>query len=187
LLPDSGHIQEEDAAFANRHGFSKHAPALPLYTRQDALDCLPQIKAMHKAFQPIPGWRATLERRGHILGACSVMLEVAGRRILFSGDLGRPDDTIMFPPDPAPAADTVLIESTYGDRQHPSENLMAELGPALHKLPRAVAWRLYRCLPWAAPRPYAARHCPTQGQRTGAPRIAHFSGQPDGSPHDAPV
>jgi metallo-beta-lactamase family protein len=136
LLPDSGHIQEEDAAFANRHGLSKHAPALPLYTRQDALDCLSLIKMvqMHKAFQPIPGWRATLSGAGHILGAASVLLEVAGRRILFSGDLGRPDDTIMFPPDPAPAADTVLVESTYGDRQHPSENLMAELGPALHKL-----------------------------------------------------
>ncbi len=136
LLPDSGHIQEEDAAFANRHGFSKHAPALPLYTRQDALDCLPFIKAtkMGSTFQPIPGWRVTLSSAGHILGACSLLLAVAGRRILFSGDLGRPDDSIMFPPDPAPAADTVLIESTYGDRQHPADNLLAELAPALHRV-----------------------------------------------------
>lgn len=136
LLPDSGHIQEEDAAFANRHGFSKHAPALPLYTRQDALDCLPLIKAvdMGKTFQPIPGWRITFSSAGHILGASSVLLEVAGRRILFSGDLGRPDDSLMFPPDRPPSADTVLIESTYGDRLHPAENLLAELGPALHKL-----------------------------------------------------
>lgn len=136
LLPDSGHIQEEDAAFANRHGFSKHAPALPLYTRQDALDCLPLIHAtkMGSTFQPIPGWRATYHSAGHILGACSVLLAVAGRRILFSGDLGRPDDTIMFPPDPAPAADTVLIESTYGDRQHPADNLLAELAPSLHRV-----------------------------------------------------
>ncbi len=136
LLPDSGHIQEEDAAFANRHGFSKHAPALPLYTRQDALDCLPLIKSvdMGKTFQPIPGWRVTFSPAGHILGAASVLLEVAGRRILFSGDLGRPDDSIMYPPAPPPVADTVLIESTYGDRQHPTENLVDELGPALHKL-----------------------------------------------------
>ena len=136
LLPDSGHIQEEDAAFANRHGFSKHAPALPLYTRQDALDCLPLIKAVDtgKTFQPIPGWRVTFSPAGHILGAASVLLEVAGRRILFSGDLGRPDDSIMYPPAPPPAADTVLIESTYGDRQHPAENLVDELGVALHKL-----------------------------------------------------
>lgn len=136
LLPDSGHIQEEDAAFANRHGFSKHAPALPLYTRQDALDCLPLLKTIDfgQTFQPIPGWRATFSPAGHILGAASVLLEVAGRRILFSGDLGRPDDLIMNPPAEAPAADTVLIESTYGDREHPKEDVLAELGPVLQKL-----------------------------------------------------
>jgi metallo-beta-lactamase family protein len=136
LLPDSGHIQEEDAAFANRKGFSRHTPALALYTRQDALDCLPNIRAAawHRTFQPIQGWRATLSPAGHILGASSVLLEVAGRRILFSGDLGRSDDTLMNPPDAAPAADTVLIESTYGDRNHPAENLPGELAPALHRL-----------------------------------------------------
>ena len=136
LLPDSGHIQEEDAEFANRHGFSKHAPALPLYTRQDALDCLPLLKTIEfgKTFQPIPGWRATFTPAGHILGAASVLLEVAGRRILFSGDLGRPDDLIMNPPASAPAADTVLIESTYGDRTHPTEDVIGELGPVLQKL-----------------------------------------------------
>ncbi|NDP37179.1 MAG: MBL fold metallo-hydrolase [Rhodoferax sp.] len=136
LLPDSGHIQEEDAAFANRHGFSKHAPALPLYTRQDALDCLPRLKAVDfgKTFQPIPGWRATFSSAGHILGAASVLLEVAGRRILFSGDLGRPDDLIMNPPANAPNADTVLIESTYGDREHPKEDVLDELAPALQRL-----------------------------------------------------
>ncbi|WP_394755745.1 MBL fold metallo-hydrolase [Rhodoferax sp.] len=136
LLPDSGHIQEEDAAFANRAGFSKHAPALPLYTRQDALDCLPRLKAVDlgTTFQPIPGWRATFSTAGHILGAASVLLEVAGRRILFSGDLGRPDDLIMNPPANAPAADTVLIESTYGDRQHPHEDVLGELAPALQRL-----------------------------------------------------
>ena len=136
LLPDSGHLQEEDADFANRHGFSKHAPALPLYTRHDALDCLPRIKTMApgKMFQPIPGWHATFSTAGHILGAASILLEVAGRRILFSGDLGRPDDLIMNPPDRPPAADTVLIESTYGDREHPKEDVLAELGPALNKL-----------------------------------------------------
>lgn len=136
LLPDSGHIQEEDAAFANRHGFSQHEPALPLYTRQDALDCLPLLKVVDfdRTFAPIPGWRATFSPAGHILGAASVLLEVAGRRLLFSGDLGRPDDLIMSPPSDAPAADTVLIESTYGDRTHPKEEILAELGPALQKL-----------------------------------------------------
>ncbi len=136
LLPDSGHIQEEDAAFANRHGFSKHAPALPLYTRKDALACLKLIRQhdFSHSFEPIKGWRATFLRAGHILGAASLLLEVAGRRILFSGDLGRTDDFIMNPPDRAPAADTVVIESTYGDRTHPKEDVLAELGPALHRL-----------------------------------------------------
>lgn len=136
LWPDSGHIQEEDAAFANRHGFSKHAPALPLYTRQDALDALPLLKAVEfgKIITPIPGWKATFSPAGHILGASSILLQVAGRRILFSGDLGRPDDLVMSPPDEAPQADTVLIESTYGDRIHPREDVLAELAPALQRV-----------------------------------------------------
>lgn len=136
LLPDSGHIQEEDAEFANRQKFSKHAPALPLYTRQDALDALPLIKtvAFGKTFSPIRGWKASFSPAGHILGAASVLLEVAGRRILFSGDLGRPDDLLMSPPQNAPQADTVLIESTYGDRTHPHEDMLAELAPALQRV-----------------------------------------------------
>ena len=136
LLPDSGHLQEEDASFANRHGTSKHSPALPLYTRQDALNCQNLIKAhpFGQTFEPIPGWRVSFTQAGHILGASSVLLELAGRRILFSGDLGRPDDSIMNAPDAPPAADTVLIESTYGDRTHPAENLEAELAPALKRL-----------------------------------------------------
>jgi glyoxylase-like metal-dependent hydrolase (beta-lactamase superfamily II) len=117
LLPDSGHIQEEDAEFANRHGFSKHAPAMPLYTRQDALDCLPHIKAvaLHHAFSPAPGWKVTLQSAGHILGACSVLVEVAGRRLLFSGDLGRPDDTLMNPPEDAPQADIEIENCLRAD------------------------------------------------------------------------
>jgi metallo-beta-lactamase family protein len=136
LLPDSGHLQEEDAAFANRHGFSKHSPAQPLYTRQDAVNCLPLIhpRAFTQVFEPLPGWRTTFFHAGHILGAASVLIEVAGHRVLFSGDLGRTDDLMFNPPDRAPAADTVLIESTYGDREHPKEHLLAELGPALHRL-----------------------------------------------------
>lgn len=136
LWPDSGHIQEEDAAFANRHGFSKHAPALPLYTRQDALDALPLLKAVEfdKTINLMPGWKASFSSAGHILGASSILLEVAGRRILFSGDLGRPDDLVMSPPDDAPQADTVLIESTYGDSVHPREDIPAELSPALQRV-----------------------------------------------------
>lgn len=136
LLPDSGHLQEEDAAFANRHGFSKHSPALPLYTEQDARDSLKYFRTAHmgEPFEPIRGWRATFIHAGHILGASSLLLEVGGRRILFSGDLGRDDDFLMNPPVRPPAADAVVVESTYGDREHPEEDLLAELGPALQRV-----------------------------------------------------
>lgn len=136
LLPDSGHLQEEDAAFLNRHKLSKHETALPLYSRDDALAALQQFQAhdLGRPFSPIKGWRVTLSSAGHILGACSVLVEVAGRRLLFSGDLGRPDDLIMSPPEPAPGADTVLIESTYGDRLHPREDLLVELADALRRV-----------------------------------------------------
>ena len=135
LLPDSGHIQEADADFANRHGFSKHAPALPLYTESDAMRCLKQIRtvALGRSFEPLPEWKAQFFGAGHILGAASVLLEVGGRRIVFSGDLGRPDDVLMLPPETPPAADTVVIESTYGNREHPKDDVFAELGPALQR------------------------------------------------------
>ncbi len=133
LLPDSGHIQEADADFANRHGTSKHSPALPLYTEDDAIRSLKLLRTvpMGQAFEPLKGWVAHFSGAGHILGAASVLLEVGGRRILFSGDLGRPDDALMRPPEPPPAADAVVCESTYGDRVHPVEDLLGELGPAL--------------------------------------------------------
>lgn len=136
LLPDSGHLQEEDASFLNRHQLSRHQPALPLYTRLDAVHSLRLLKAhpLHKPFEPLPGWRARFLGAGHILGAASVLLEVGGRRILFSGDLGRPDDPLMPPPEPPAAADAVLIESTYGDREHPAIQLLDELAQPLARL-----------------------------------------------------
>lgn len=136
LLPDSGHLQEEDAAFANRHGHSKHTPALPLYTEEDARRSLKLIRTvpLREAFEPMPGWQARFHQAGHILGAASLELVVGGQRLLFSGDLGRPDDLLMHPPDTPPQADVVLVESTYGDRVHPVENTLAELGSALERV-----------------------------------------------------
>jgi metallo-beta-lactamase family protein len=136
LLPDSGHIQEEDAAFVNRHGYTKHEPAMPLYGKHDALQSLQLLKPEREgiSFSPLPGWKATFSHAGHILGAASILLEVADRRILFSGDVGRPDDLIMKAPDLPPDADTVLIESTYGNREHPKEDVLAELAPALKRV-----------------------------------------------------
>jgi len=92
LLPDSGHLQEKDAEFANRHGFSKHKPALPLYTLQDAFRSLKQLKPIEfEQHLNLPGGAsAFLRRAGHILGAASIQLDWSGTTVVFSGDLGRP-------------------------------------------------------------------------------------------------
>jgi len=123
VLPDSGHLQEEDAAYANRKGYSKHAPALPLYTEADAEEVLAYFTDVpfDLPTEVAGGIRATFRSAGHILGSASVTLEVAGehpRTIVFSGDLGRAHHPILQPPAPLPAADVVLTESTYGDRRH---------------------------------------------------------------------
>ena len=86
-----------------------------------------------QAFEPLKGWVAHFSGAGHILGAASILLEVGGRRILFSGDLGRQDDALMLAPEPPPAANAVVCESTYGDRVHPVEDVLGELGPALKR------------------------------------------------------
>ena len=124
MLPDSGHLQEEDAEFANRHGFSKHHPALPLYTEEDGRRVLRQFRprAYGEAFEPVPGVQVRFSQAGHILGAASVHVSWDGGSLLFSGDLGRDDDLLMRPPEPPPAADGVLLESTYGDRLHEPED-----------------------------------------------------------------
>jgi metallo-beta-lactamase family protein len=118
LLPDSGFIQEKDAALANRYGFAKHKPAKPLYTRADAEHCLHRFRdqAFGHEFEPAPGMSARFSRAGHILGAASVCIEVAGQRVLFSGDLGHGSNPTIKPPEPPPACDVLLIESTYGNR-----------------------------------------------------------------------
>jgi metallo-beta-lactamase family protein len=132
LLPDSGYLQEKDAEFANRHGFSKHKPALPLYTQEDAERSLGQFRAV--AFdqdQTLPsGGAIRLRRAGHILGAASVQLDWDGTRIVFSGDIGRYDDATMVDPVSVTDADYLLVESTYGDRLHDGrdpEEALAEI------------------------------------------------------------
>ena len=129
LLPDSGHLMEADAQFANRHGFSKHKPAAPLYDREDAersLDLLAS-RSFGERHSVVDGCTATFRKAGHILGAASIELDWLGTRIVFSGDLGRYDDAIMVPPEPVSKADYLLVESTYGNRLHdttsPQESL----------------------------------------------------------------
>lgn len=120
LLPDSGYLQEEDAAYANRHGFSRHKPALPLYTVADAKRSLRQLKALSfgRDFELGRGLNFRFLPAGHILGAAMVMLHNAGVSLLFSGDLGRPGDLLMKPPATVAQADYVVVESTYGNKRH---------------------------------------------------------------------
>jgi metallo-beta-lactamase family protein len=132
LLPDAAHLQEEDARYANRRGSSKHHPALPLFDRRDADRALERLcpHPIGAGFEPARGFEVRFSPAGHILGAASVWLAAGGRSVLFSGDLGRDDDLLMRPPAPPPAADHLVVESTYGNRAHPDEDVadvMAEI------------------------------------------------------------
>lgn len=135
MLPDSGHLQEEDALYANRHGFSKHHPALPLYTEEDGRRVLRQFRPREfgEAFEPIPGVTVRFSLAGHILGAASVHVAWDGGSVLFSGDLGRDEDILMRPPEPPPAADHVVVESTYGDRDHEPEDPATRLAESINR------------------------------------------------------
>lgn len=135
LLPDSGHLQEKDAQFANRRGYSRHQPALPLYTQDDALNSLEHFDSVRfdEPVELAPGIIATFQRAGHILGAASIRIDWKGTRVLFSGDLGRFDDAVMFDPAPPPAADFLVVESTYGDRQHDAVSPELALGESIER------------------------------------------------------
>lgn len=119
LLADSGHLQEEDAGFFARHQLGKHAQPEPLYDRKTAEQSLELFKTVEfgRSLQKGP-MRLHLQPAGHILGAGSLILEAEGKRVGFSGDVGRPNDLFMYPPQPLPELDLLLLESTYGDRRH---------------------------------------------------------------------
>jgi len=129
MLPDAASLQEEDAARANRKGYTKHRPALPLYTGEDAKKALKQLRpcAYENPIRVTEGCSALFRRAAHILGAASVelQLEEDGRaepfRLVYSGDLGRWDQPILREPEFVPEADVLLLESTYGDRTHPAD------------------------------------------------------------------
>ena len=135
VLPDAGRLLEEEADYANRHGFSKHHPALPLYTESDARAALARftVREFNAGFEPIPGARVQLRRAGHLLGAASVRVEWDGRSMLFSGDLGRANDLLMLPPELPEAADTVIVESTYGERTHAAADPLTELADVINR------------------------------------------------------
>ena len=134
VLADSGHLLEEEADFANRKGYSKHHPALPLYTEADAIAAAELVTGVEVGvrLEVADGVHATFHRAGHILGSACVLIEVAGRRVLFSGDLGRPVHPLLAPPAPPADCDVLVVESTYGDRSH------EDTTQALERLAEAV-------------------------------------------------
>ena len=125
---DSGNLQEADAERANRYGYSKHRPALPLYTAQDAEDVFPLLEAkpFHESFR-VGRLAISLKPVGHILGASSIRISAAGRSLTFTGDVGRPHDPIMKAPEPLDETDFLVIESTYGDRLHEQADTSEQL------------------------------------------------------------
>jgi metallo-beta-lactamase family protein len=143
LLPDSARIQEEDADYRNRKGLTRHQPALPLYTEEDARAALELLRPQPNAGEAVavaPGVRANFRVAGHILGSSLVLVEVegtgaggAGRKVLFSGDLGHYDRPIIRDPEPPPACDYMLVESTYGDREHGPEDPKSELARIINE------------------------------------------------------
>ena len=133
MLPDAAHLQEEEARYANKRGFSKHKPALPLFTIEDADRALRLLHAVDFD-QPVRLSEISTARllpAGHILGASMIMIESSGKRLLFSGDLGRPNDPVMRPPTTVDKADILVLESTYGNRRHSGADPEAELGSHL--------------------------------------------------------
>ena len=135
LLPDSGHLMEEEAEYLNKHRRTKHTPALPLFTEKEATDSMKQfVTVPFREFYDL-GAGVSFEFRyaGHILGAASVVLHLGGRKIAFTGDIGRPDDKIFFPPETLPAVDYLVTESTYGNRLHKKTDVVSELAEVINR------------------------------------------------------
>lgn len=121
LLPDTGYLQEEEAEWMNRKKISKHSPALPLFTKEEAKKSLDSFATydFDEAFEVLPGLQVTFRYAGHILGAASAIIQANGKTIAFSGDLGRAKDPILYPPAHLPEVDYLVVESTYGNERHP--------------------------------------------------------------------
>jgi len=140
LLPDAARLQEEEADYRNRHGLTKHKPALPLYTEADARETIKLFESVKNDGEPVEiarGIRARFRVAGHILGSSLVLVEMdgagddgKGRSVLFSGDLGHYDQPIIEDPVSPPSCDYMLVESTYGNRLHdpePPEDALARV------------------------------------------------------------
>ena len=136
LLPDSGHLQEEEAKFARKRGYSRHADPSPLYTLADAEKSLERFvsRDFDADLELGEGIRARFHHAGHLLGAAQIGLTVGGTLVHFSGDLGRARDPMLLPPQPLQQADVVVCESTYGNRKHARVDAEAELAPVIRRV-----------------------------------------------------
>jgi metallo-beta-lactamase family protein len=134
VLPDAGRIQEEDAANANRHGFSKHAPALPLYTEADAFRAVSQLQPVgyDRPVPVTPDIEVEFINAGHLLGSSYARVRTGGRTILFGGDLGRFGRPVLPDPSTIPEADYLLVESTYGNRVHEQDDNGTQLAAVIN-------------------------------------------------------
>jgi len=129
LLMDAAHLQEEDARRANRHHYSRHTPALPLFTQADAQRAMARFQTLEPGREHKQGpVRIRFTPVGHLLGACAVTLTHGETTLAFSGDLGRPDDLLMPAPQTLDHADVMIVEATYGNRLHPQSDAQAALG-----------------------------------------------------------
>ena len=136
VLRDAAHLQEEDAEHAALHGYSRHHPPLPLFTADDAARAISLLRPVPMGPYDVGGAAITLRRAGHILGSATVEVRSPECSIAFSGDLGRADHPLLKPPAPAPPVDTIVIESTYGDRRHPPRYSQAIAQPIRRTLER---------------------------------------------------
>ena len=136
LLPDSGHLLEEEARYSKKKGYSRHAEPRPLYTEEDAEACLSRFEGRPFLEPQIlgPGVSARFIPAGHILGAAQIALTIDGRRLHFTGDLGRASDALMRAPAPFEGADVLVCESTYGNRRHPTADAEAELTAVIKRV-----------------------------------------------------
>lgn len=135
LLPDSGRLQEEEAQYLNRHKLSKHVPAQPLYTEHDAECALTQFAPVEFGREIILSSEIAIKLRhaGHLLGASLVELRHRNIAVLFSGDLGRPNDSIMLAPAAVACADYLVVESTYGNRRHDPRDPKERLAEVINR------------------------------------------------------
>ena len=139
LLADAASIEEEDAAYANEKGYSKHHPAAPLFTSEEARAVMKQFVKVElgASVKVAPGFTARFRRAGHIVGSAFVEVEAAGKKLVFSGDLGREKPILLKPREELDGADYLFLESTYGDRLHSEEPVMEALARIVAETERA--------------------------------------------------